>query len=149
MSEPLRPAQGGLGETIVERTPTSVSPGPGGPAYSASLRWTRQTWSGVLALLVIHSLLLGWLAAVYSPTYDEPGHLAAGYRIWTMGAADLYIVNPPLVKTMAAWPLLFLQPKTNWERVIDSSKPTLTGHDIAFHSPRTWAERDRFPAARL
>ncbi len=141
MSEPLRPAQGGLGETIVERTPTSVSPGPGGPAYSASLRWTRQTWSGVLALLVIHSLLLGWLAAVYSPTYDEPGHLAAGYRIWTMGAADLYIVNPPLVKTMAAWPLLFLQPKTNWERVIDSPgyRPEFsTGRVFLADNPEMW-----------
>ncbi len=103
--------------------------------------WTRQTWTGVLALLITHSLLLGWLAAVYSPTYDEPGHLAAGYRIWTAGAADLYIVNPPLVKTVAAWPLLFFQPKTNWERVIDSPgyRPEFsTGRVFLADNPETW-----------
>ncbi len=127
--------------TVVERTPACVSPGPGGPGYGISRRWTRHTWTGVLALLAIHSLLLGWLAAVYSPTYDEPGHLAAGYRIWTAGSVDLYIVNPPLVKTVAAWPLLFFQPKTNWERVVDSPgyRPEFsTGRVFLAENPETW-----------
>ena len=114
---------------------------PHSPRPAQSLRWTRQTWTGVSAWLAIHSLLLGWLAAVYSPTYDEPGHLAAGYRIWTEGAVDLYIVNPPLVKTVAAWPLLFFQPNTNWERVIDSPgyRPEFsTGRVFLAENPETW-----------
>lgn len=111
------------------------------PQPAKSLRWTRRTWTGVFGLLTMHSLLLGWLAAVYSPTYDEPGHLAAGYRIWTEGSADLYIVNPPLVKTVAAWPLLFLQPKTDWTRVIDSPgyRPEFsTGRVFLAANPDRW-----------
>ena len=142
MSVPPETEDKVIGESIVDRTPASVSPGPGGPGYGpGSLCWTRKTWTGVCSLLAIHSLLLGWLAAVYSPTYDEPGHLAAGYRIWTSGAADLYIVNPPLVKTVAAWPLLFFQPKTDWSRVIDSPgyRPEFsTGRVFLADNPDTW-----------
>ena len=35
-------------------------------------------------------------ARIYSPVYDEPGHLAAGLGIWQQGRFDLYAVNPPL-----------------------------------------------------
>lgn len=94
--------------------------GPASPSPpSDNSRWSRSTWRGVLALMAIHVLLLGWLAAVHSPTYDEPGHLAAGYRIWTTGAVDLYVVNPPLVKMVAAWPLLFFRPNIDWQMVYE------------------------------
>ena len=131
---------GSAGASPSQIAPSRFAPSPDSHPRS-SILWTRQTWSGVLALLAIHSLLLGWLAAVYSPTYDEPGHLAAGYRIWTAGSVDLYIVNPPLVKTVAAWPLLFFQPKTNWERVIDSPgyRPEFsTGRVFLAENPETW-----------
>ncbi|RLS52508.1 MAG: hypothetical protein DWH91_16645 [Planctomycetota bacterium] len=80
-------------------------------------RLRRNEWCGLLALLLIHAGLLAWLGATYSPTYDEPGHLAAGYRIWTTGRIDLYSVNPPLVKTMAAAPLRLLSPETDWRLI--------------------------------
>ncbi len=140
----------GRARLLPRREPGEASSGPSGSAGASpspdshprpSILWTRQTWAGVLALLAIHSLLLGWLAAVYSPTYDEPGHLAAGYRIWTAGSVDLYIVNPPLVKTVAAWPLLFFQPKTDWARVIDSPgyRPEFsTGRVFLAENPDTW-----------
>lgn len=107
----------------------------------ARVRWTRPTWIGVGALLALHSLLLAGLAAVYSPTWNEPGHLAAGYRIWTTGRADLYTVNPPLVKTVAAWPLLLFQPQTDWTRVVDTPgyRPEFsTGNAFLRDNPKTW-----------
>lgn len=82
-------------------------------------KWTRRTWIGVGILLTIHSLLLGALGAVYSPTWNEPGHLAAGYRIWETGRVDLYTVNPPLVKVLASWPLLFFDLQTDWSQLSD------------------------------
>jgi len=117
-----------------ESTPASLAP-------SAKVQWTRSTWIGVVALLALHSLLLAGLAAVYSPTWNEPGHLAAGYRIWTTGRADLYTVNPPLVKTVAAWPLIFFQPKTDWTRVVDTPgyRPEFsTGNAFLRDNPETW-----------
>jgi hypothetical protein len=88
-------------------------------------RWTRRTWGGVGILLMIHSLLLGGLGAAYSPTWNESGHLAAGYRIWETGRVDLYTVNPPLVKALAAWPLLLFGPKTDWSQISPDPVPSL------------------------
>lgn len=114
---------------------------PSLPTQNDSRRWSKSTCRGVFALLAIHSLLLGWLAAVHSPTYDEPGHLAAGYRIWTTGEVDLYVVNPPLVKTVAAWPLLFFQPQVDWSLVYElpGYRPEFdVGNVLLWKNPKTW-----------
>ena len=121
--------------------PPESAPAPASIPPADAARWTRQTCIGVCSLLAIHTLLLGWLAAVYSPTYDEPGHLAAGYRIWTTGRADLYIVNPPLVKTVATWPLLFFRPRTDWSQIVQvpGHRPEFsTGIAFLENNPATW-----------
>ena len=43
-----------------------------------------------------------------SATFDEPPHLAAGYTYWTTGDFRLNLEHPPLVKALAAAPLLGL-----------------------------------------
>lgn len=104
-------------------------------------KWTRRTWIGVGALLTIHGVLLGVLGAVYSPTWNEPGHLAAGYRIWETGRVDLYTVNPPLVKALATWPLMFFDPKTDWSQLSDArgSRPEFAvGRLFLQNNPETW-----------
>lgn len=58
----------------------------------------------VLTLLGLHAGLLAHSAAVHSPSYDEVGHLPAGVVALTAGRFDLYRVNPPLVKAVAALP---------------------------------------------
>ncbi len=70
----------------------------------------------VVGLMVLHSLLLGWNGFRHSPTEDEIAHLPAGIAIWRMGATDLYRVNPPLVRTVAALPVLFTNHKEDWSR---------------------------------
>lgn len=55
-------------------------------------------------LLVIHASLLAWSGICHSPNGNEPAHLAAGVVTWQQGRLDLYRVNPPLVRTIAALP---------------------------------------------
>jgi hypothetical protein len=69
----------------------------------------------VAALLLIHALLLAWIAFRNSPTIDEVGHLPAGICIDRFGRFDIYRVNPPLVKAVAALPVVLWGPTTNWK----------------------------------
>jgi hypothetical protein len=66
-------------------------------------------------LLVIHALLLGWLAYVHSPTMCETAHLPAGISHWELGRFDLYRVNPPLVRMVAALPVMLDNPRIDWK----------------------------------
>ncbi len=68
----------------------------------------------VVALLVVHCGLLAWAASLHSPTLNEPGHLAAGITNWKFGRFDVYRVNPPLVRMLAAIPVLLAEPATDW-----------------------------------
>lgn len=68
------------------------------------------------AIIVAHSLLLGYSDFLHSPTVDEVAHLPSGILIWHHQNFDLYPVNPPLVKMIAATPVVFLNPTTDWRR---------------------------------
>jgi hypothetical protein len=67
-----------------------------------------------LPLLMTHAVLLAWSGYRHSPTIDEPAHLAAGISHWKYGLFDLYAVNPPLVRMVAAVPVLFADPELRW-----------------------------------
>ena len=64
-------------------------------------------------LLAAHAGLLARGAWVRDPTVDEPAHVAAGLHALKTGRLDLYPVNPPLIKVLAALPLERLG--TNWD----------------------------------
>ena len=68
----------------------------------------------VLALLIIHSGLLAYSAYVHSPTLNEPGHLVAGLSHWQFGRFELYRVNPPLVRMVAALPVMAVEYEKDW-----------------------------------
>jgi hypothetical protein len=67
------------------------------------------------ALLAIHACLLAYGAIVHSPTYNEPAHLMAGIRYWQFGQFDIYSVNPPFVRMVAAIPVLLAGCETDWQ----------------------------------
>jgi energy-converting hydrogenase Eha subunit B len=73
-------------------------------------------WRAILFLIIaLQAGLLVWSAKVHSPTWDEVGHLAAGISHWKTGRFDLYAVNPPLVRVIAAAPVvLFDPPQMDW-----------------------------------
>jgi hypothetical protein len=82
----------------------------------------RIGWPGLIVggILLVHLLMLGWNAANYSPTEDEPAHVAAAVFYWRFGRCDLYQVNPPLSRFFAGLPLLLLKPKTDWSSFDDT-----------------------------
>lgn len=51
---------------------------------------------------------------MHSPTLNEPSHLVAGISHWRFGRFDLYKVNPPLPRMIAALPVLFAGAETDW-----------------------------------
>jgi len=76
----------------------------------------RRSVSGVCvaSLLACHVALVAWGATRHSAVYDEVGHLPAGISHWKLGQFTLYKVNPPLVRMVAAIPVLFGDPVLEW-----------------------------------
>lgn len=70
-------------------------------------------------LLAAHAAMLLHGALVHSPTWDEIGHLPSGISHWETGRFELYRVNPPLVRMVAALPVLAMQPRLDWESYDD------------------------------
>jgi 4-amino-4-deoxy-L-arabinose transferase-like glycosyltransferase len=68
-----------------------------------------------LALVGVHSCLLAWGAYRQSPTYNEVAHLVAGISYWQFGQFDVYRVDPPLTRLVAALPVLAAKPTTDWK----------------------------------
>jgi hypothetical protein len=70
----------------------------------------------VALLLTLNAALLAFSAAVHSPVVAEVNHLPAGLSHLYLGRFDLLRVNPPLVRTLAAVPVMLMSPVINWER---------------------------------
>ncbi len=56
----------------------------------------------VTGLILIQVVLVAWRGKTESFVWDEVGHLASGISHLEFGRFDLYRVNPPLVRTVAA-----------------------------------------------
>ncbi len=74
-------------------------------ALSRAKDFLGNRWLPV-AILVLHSFLVGTLAFRHSVTYDETGHLAAGLVHWKYSDFSMYAVNPPLVRLVAMLPTM-------------------------------------------
>ncbi|MFZ5982640.1 MAG: ArnT family glycosyltransferase [Patescibacteria group bacterium] len=68
-------------------------------------KYQRLVLIGVLAFMLIVSL---WNAWFESAIFDETAHIGAGYSYLTKGDMRLNPEHPPLLKDLAAFPLLFL-----------------------------------------
>jgi 4-amino-4-deoxy-L-arabinose transferase-like glycosyltransferase len=62
---------------------------------------------GVLALLCLHYFMAAQSLVQENPTVDEVVHLPAGVTYWQKGTFRLYPHNPPLVKLVAALPVVW------------------------------------------
>jgi hypothetical protein len=99
---------------------SSEPPIDGLHAAPARARWLR---AAVVGLLLFHAGLLAWAATRHSPTVDEPPHLAAGLAAWQLGRPELYQVNPPLVRMLAALPVVCARPQTDWSGFYSGTRP--------------------------
>lgn len=75
-----------------------VVPGPNRRREGRPGRWLS---AGLVSIQIALTSVAAW---EYGPTVDEPAHLAAGLAVVRQGRFDLYPVNPPLVKAVAALP---------------------------------------------
>jgi 4-amino-4-deoxy-L-arabinose transferase-like glycosyltransferase len=82
-------------------------------ALTARLAWWRPARSTLAAGLLVGTFLLQVLLAMMgtSPVFDEDLHIAAGYAYWRFGSGQINYQQPPLVKMLAAAPLLLLNPR--------------------------------------
>lgn len=86
-------------------------------SFAALYRFLDRTRVAVvvfLAFLATHTGLLGYSAYVHSPTLNEPAHLVAALSHWKFGRFELYRVNPPLVRMVAALPVMAVGYEEDW-----------------------------------
>jgi hypothetical protein len=88
-------------------------------AMCTALESPRVARRVLAALLVVHTGLLAYSAHVHSPTLNEPGHLAGGLSHWHFGRFEVYRVNPPLVRMIAALPVLAVGYEADWSGFYD------------------------------
>jgi hypothetical protein len=62
----------------------------------------------VIILIVVFVVLSIFILKSTSTNHDEVANIAAGISIWRYGCFDLYPVNPPLVKLVAAIQIRYL-----------------------------------------
>ncbi len=74
----------------------------------------------VAGMLLIHALLLGASASLNSPTHLEPAFLAAGVSHWQLSTFELYRVNPPLPRMVAALPVVISGCRSDWSGLLDT-----------------------------
>jgi len=75
---------------------------------------TGRSLAAAIGLLVAHGILVGWIGYRNSPNPDEMAHLAAGLLALQHQRLDVYCVNPPLPRMLAALPVTMLEPHTDW-----------------------------------
>jgi hypothetical protein len=68
-----------------------------------------------MGLTILSAILLCFLNINSSSNQDEAANLVGGLSIWKYGRFDLYHVNPPLTRMIAALPVtLFCEPDIDW-----------------------------------
>jgi 4-amino-4-deoxy-L-arabinose transferase-like glycosyltransferase len=113
-----------------------------------------RAWTALaaLALLSLHYGLAARSLVQENPTVDEVVHLPAGVTYWQKGTFRLYHHNPPLVKLVAALPVVLAGPETepayrtpSW-RSNDPSPPTFSQEFAYLNASRYF---ELFQLARL
>ncbi len=72
--------------------------------------------------LVIHASLLAVSSSLHCPVMDEVAHLPSGVYHWRTGFFNLYRVNPPLVRMLAALPVLAVGSDEDWGNIDDNGQ---------------------------
>ena len=75
---------------------------------------SRITGWVCVGVLVVQTVLLAWSGYVHSPTHLEVFHLPAGLSHWELSRYDLFRVNPPLIRMVAALPVYLLSHESNY-----------------------------------
>ena len=74
-------------------------------------RWELVSLAAVIS---IHSSMLLWANYRHTPVASEIAHLVAGISHLKLNRYDLLNVNPPLIRSIAALPVVALEPQCDW-----------------------------------
>lgn len=96
---------------------------------SLLMKYCRDRFA-VIAILGCHACLLAWSALAHSPVVAEVNHLSAGLSHLYLEQFNLFRVNPPLVRMVAALPVTCLSPAVNWSHY-DSSPLARSDLDVS------------------
>jgi hypothetical protein len=69
-----------------------------------------------VGIVLTQACLLAYSTHVHSPTPDEVAYLPGGISHWHFGRFELVRANPPLVRTLAAIPVILAGCKTDWSK---------------------------------
>jgi len=87
----------------------------------------------VAALVALFALIIVTAAAGKSATYDEAVHIYSGWRILTHGDFAINHEHPPLMKTIAALPLLGMNLKPPPTEVRREADQWEAAHEFVYH----------------
>ncbi len=104
------------------RRPHAVSCERSDPKSASEKVVDSRTPRLVIALILLHSVLVGWCACRNSFSWTETGLLPTGVIDWRYSSFDVFRVNPPLVRMWATLPVLAFDPEIPFRGV--SSDPT-------------------------
>ncbi len=76
----------------------------------------QRTSAFGVAMVVLHTVLVVRASFIHSPNANEVAHLASGISHWQLGEFELYRVNPPMVRLVAAVPAVLLGCKSDWSK---------------------------------
>ena len=114
------------------------NPEPNAALAAPSRRRSLAVAAAVAVLLATHVALAVMSLLGENPTVDEVAHLPAGVSYWQKGTFKLYHHNPPLVKLLAAAPVVLAGPVT---------APVYAHRSWAAESQASFAERFAFENA--
>ena len=148
-SRPRTPRPGPPAAAVVTTATATVErPEPTRPAF-----WTgRRAVLAAVALLTLQAMLAVRSLVRENPTVDEVIHMPAGVTYWQTGSFRLYHHNPPLVKLVAALPVLAASPamgrayqSRSWQQ--DPPNKMVFAHEFMEANARRYFEL--FTQARL
>ena len=82
------------------------------PGTRAGARLPGRCLLGLV--IAVYTVIVVIEALVHSPNANECAHLIAGVSHWQLGRFELYRVNPPLVRAVAALPAVVIGCETDW-----------------------------------
>lgn len=123
---------------------------PSQPPSPAAYLDARRVAVAVAVLLLLHVVLAVRSLVGENPTVDEVVHLPAGVTYWQTGTFRMYHHNPPLVKLIAALPVVASRAKVDYRETSWTTEPPNKAA-IAHEFMRLNADRyfELFTRARL
>jgi 4-amino-4-deoxy-L-arabinose transferase-like glycosyltransferase len=156
MDEPTKTIMASELTTQPARHPSQATAKPGrssvvGQSAAAGSRRNYVEWAVLLALVVIMLAQLWTSITRLSITSDEIDHVQAAYRYWQCNDFGWNPEHPPLVKMVAAVPLLFMHVNDPIPQAcgLPDSKADdfIVGHAFVFANPESMLTASRMAAS--